>query len=48
LLHPANDDRTPILSASELGVAFTEISDDDRAVVRDFAERVRPPLLYDE
>jgi hypothetical protein len=31
-----------------LGVAFTEISADDREVVTQFAERVRPPMLYDE
>jgi hypothetical protein len=30
-----------------VGVAFTEISDDDRDVVRQFAS-IRPPLLYDE
>ena len=31
-----------------LGVAFTEISADDREVVTQFAERVRPPMLYDD
>ena len=31
-----------------LGVAFTEISAEDREVVMQFAERVRPPMLYDE
>jgi len=31
-----------------LGVVFTEISTDDRELVTQFAERVRPPMLYDE
>jgi hypothetical protein len=31
-----------------LGVAFTEISEDDRAELRRFAASVRPPMLYDE
>lgn len=31
-----------------VGVAFTEISADDRDVVTQFADRVRPPMLHDE
>jgi hypothetical protein len=31
-----------------LGIAFTEILPDDSEVVREFAERIRPPMLYDE
>jgi len=31
-----------------LGIAFTEMSDDDRAVLMDFATRVRAPMFYDE
>lgn len=31
-----------------VGVAFTQIGPDDHAVLRQFAERVRPPMLYDE
>ena len=31
-----------------LGIAFTAITDADRGVLAQFAERVRAPLLYDE
>ncbi|MBX3187652.1 MAG: hypothetical protein KF819_11580 [Labilithrix sp.] len=31
-----------------LGVAFTEISADDREIVAQFAANVRAPMLYDE
>jgi hypothetical protein len=31
-----------------LGVAFTDLAAEDREVITHFAERVRPPMLYDE
>jgi len=31
-----------------LGIAFTDLAADDREVLAQFAERVRPPRLYEE
>jgi hypothetical protein len=42
-VRPAEDEQLP-----GVGVAFTQIAPEDRAILMGFAERVRAPMLYDE